>query len=141
MKTNAIRILALGAVCVYGSALDAQSHNLSATIPFAFQAADKAFPAGKYVVTENGMAGVPTLKNVKTGNAVFIAGASHSLDPVRPGRLVFHCYSTDGCFLAEIWPVTGYGSTVAKTKAEKEILKGDRPHEMATISIGLHPAD
>ena len=141
MKNNAIRIfLALGAASVFGSALNAQTYTLSAKIPFAFQVAGKDFPAGKYMVGEYANTGVPTLKSDTTGDSVFIAGATNSLDPVRPGRLVFHCYGMNGCFLAEIWPVTGRGSVIAKTKAEKEILKGDR-REMAMISVDLRRAD
>ena len=142
MKNNAIRMfLALGAACVCVSALDAQPNALAAKVPFAFQVGDKTLPAGTYRVSEYGSTGVPILQNANTGDSIFVAGASHSLDPVRPGRLVFHCYGPDGCFLAEIWPPRGFGSAVSKTRTEKEILKGERSREMATISIDLRRAD
>ena len=141
MKINTIRMfLALGAASICG-ALHAQTYNLAAKVPFAFQTANHVFPAGNYLEADYGATGVPMLKNATTGQAVFVTGATHSLDAVRPGRLVFHCYGAEVCFLAEIRPATGYGSIVAKTKAEKEILKGDRASEMATIYVDLHRAD
>lgn len=142
MKNNVIRILAVGAACVCGSALNAQTYSLSAKIPFEFQVADKVFPAGKYMVAESGYRTVPQLMNLATGRSIFIAGASHSLDATHSPKLVFRCYyGGDSCFLAEIWPMTGLGSTVPKTRAEKDILKGERPREMASVVIDLRRAD
>ncbi len=141
MKTNVIRtFLALGAACVCGSALQAQTYRLSAEIPFAFQVSETSFPAGKYVVSDRGATLVQSIQSRETGRAVFIPGAYRSLDPVEPGRLVFHCYGTNGCFLAEIWPVTGAGSTVPKTKAEKNLVR-EGSREMATLFVDLHRAD
>src|SRR5579871_1960362 len=93
MKTNVIRMfLALSVVCIGGNVLDAQSRSVSGYIPFAFQAADKAFPEGKYVVGPYGESGVQTLHSPVTGSRVFIAGAYPKLDGDPRGRLVFHCY-------------------------------------------------
>src|SRR5580704_17885506 len=102
MKNNAIRMfLALGAVCVGGSALNAQSNDLSAKVPCAFQVAGKAFPAGRYLVRDNRSSSVtvPTIQNMTTGESVFISGANRSLTPAGPSRLVFHCYAGNTCFL------------------------------------------
>ena len=142
MNNNAIRMfLALGAACVCGSALNAQSYGLSAKIPFEFRAAGKDFAAGKYVVHEHGNSTVPSLQSNTTGVSVFIAGADRSLTPAGRPRLVFHCYAGYTCFLAEIHPVNGAGIHVAMTKGEKEIANGDHPREMATISVDLRHAD
>jgi hypothetical protein len=142
MKSNVIGMfLAVGAACVSGSALSAQTNDVSAKVPFAFQVAGKAFPAGKYLVTERGFLGIPFVQNSTTGESVFVAGASHSLTRVGPARLVFHCYVGETCFLAEIRPPAGSGSTIAMTKAEKELRSGDKAREMATIAIDLRPAD
>ena len=138
MKTNVMRMfLAVGAACVCGSALDAQTYDLSAKVPFTFQVGNTSFPAGKYLVGDYGSTGVLVFRNAATGNSVFISGPTHALDPVQPGRLVFHCYGTDACFLAEVRPAHGGGSAVPKSKAEKEIINSDRPREMAAISINL----
>src|SRR5580704_7032367 len=123
MKTNVVRmVLALGTACTAGSVLDAQTAQMSAKVPFAFQVSDQALPAGKYLLGDYGATGVLFMKNAVTGSAVFIGGAPHTIDAVRPGRLVFHCYGANGCFLAEVWPFTGRGGNVPKTKVEKEIL-------------------
>ena len=142
MKNNTIRMfLALGAAFVCGSALDAQSNDLSAKVPFAFQVGGKDFAAGRYVVREHGYLGIPSVQNAVTGQTVFVAGANHALTQVGPPRLVFHCYAGSTCFLAEIRPASGPGSNVAMTKAEKEIANSDQPREMATISVDLRRAD
>jgi hypothetical protein len=133
--------LTLGAACVSGSVLDAQTHDMSAKVPFAFQVSNKTLAAGKYQLGDYGATGVLYMKNASTGEGVFIGGATHTLDNVKPGRLVFHCYGAQACFLAEVWPVSGRGSVVPKAKAEKEIIKGEGPHEMATISINIRQAD
>jgi hypothetical protein len=142
MKNTVIStFLAVSAACLGGSALIAQSNDLSAKVPFAFQVADKAFPAGRYVVGEYGYTGVHSLRSTTTGKAVFIAGADRSLTHAGPARLVFHCYSGDNCFLAEIRPASGSGSTVSMGKTEKEIVNSERNREMATISVGLRYGD
>jgi hypothetical protein len=138
MKTNVIRMfLALGAACVCGSVLNAQTYDLSAKVPFAFQVAGKSLTPGKYLVGDYGNMGVLVMRNAATGESVFISGALHTMDAVRPGRLVFHCYGTDTCFLAQVWPTSGRGTNVPLTKAEKEIIKSDGSREMAAISINL----
>jgi hypothetical protein len=140
MKTNAISMfLALGAACVGGSALNAQStQNLfSAKVPFAFQVAGKAFEPGKYVLREQGYLGVPSIQNAKTGASVFIAGADHSLAPAGSPKLTFRCYAGHTCFLSAILPSNGPGSNVAMTRQEKEIANSDHLAEVATISVEL----
>ncbi len=142
MKNNALRIaLALGAACVCASALDAQSYDFSAKVPFGFQVSGQAFPAGKYIVLEHGDARVPQVQNARTGLSVFVFGASHSLTHAGAPRLVFHCYAGNACFLAEIRPASDSGIQVSMTRAEKEIVSKDQPHEMATVSIDLRRAD
>jgi hypothetical protein len=139
MKNNVMRIfLVLGAAAICGTALDAQSRDLlSAKIPFAFEAGGQHFAPGKYVVREHGYSGVPAIQSAKTGQTVFVTGAVHTLAQVSPPKLVFHCYAGATCFLAQIRPSNGTGSTVSMTKAEKEIANGERPREMATIAVEL----
>jgi hypothetical protein len=142
MKNHAIgMLLAMGAALVGGTALEAQSNELSAKVPFAFQLAGKDFAAGRYVVREHGYLMLPSVQNVATGQHVFVSGADHVLSPVGPPRLVFHCYAGSTCFLAEIRMPSGPGTQVAMSRAEKEIVKSERPREMATISVDLRHAD
>jgi len=144
MKNNTIKMfLAVGAACVFGTALDAQTNNLSAKIPFAFQVNGKAFAPGKYLVGQSGYghAGVPFFQSSETGESVYVAGADHSLSHASDPKLVFHCYAGKTCFLAEIRPRNDAGSHVPMTKAEKEIVNSDQPREMAIISVDLRHAD
>ena len=141
MNTNFMKMfLAVSTVSLFGTALHAQSYVLTADIPFAFQVANKTYEPGKYQVRQ-GSEAFPTLYDKVSGTRVFIAGASATLGTTRQPKLVFHCYNGDKCFLAEIWPTTGNASSVPKTRAEKDLLSGDRPREMATIAIDLRHAD
>jgi hypothetical protein len=142
MKNNGIKMfLALGAACMFASVLDAQSNELSAKVPFSFQVRGKDFAPGRYIVREYGNLGIPFVQNSTTGESVFLSGAIHSLTSTGPARLVFHCYAGNACFLAEVRLAGTSGTTVAMTKAEKEIASSDRPHELATISVDLRHAD
>lgn len=144
MNYNAIRMfLALSAACLSGSALSAQTYRITAEIPFAFHVNDNVQPAGKYLLAEkSGAVHMPAMTSVADGRSVFVIGANQSLDTVRNSgtKVVFHCYSGNGCFLAEIWPGNGLGTSVPKSRTEKEILK-DRSRELATIAINAVRAD
>jgi hypothetical protein len=140
MKTNMIRMfLALGAACVSGSVLNAQTYRLAANIPFEFQVGNKVFPEGKYMVGSYGYSEMQTALSTPKGERIFIAGAYPKLDEVRPGRLVFHCYG-DACFLAEIWPVGSNGRLVPISHAEK-MIRRDAQLAMAMRTVDVRRAD
>ena len=141
MKTQVINmILALGTVSGFGTSLHAQSYDLKANIPFAFHVNNKVFEPGKYNVESKGMS-IPSLRNNATGQSVFIVGANPVLDGKGESKLVFHCYSGTTCFLAEIWPGSKRGTTVPKSKTEKELASSDHAREMATLVIDLRRGD
>jgi hypothetical protein len=141
MKTNVMRMfLAIAAVATCGGSVYAQSYDLNVRVPFAFQVADNTFEAGKYVVrSEN--AGIPSVSNQAKGGKVFIAGTYPSLSGYSAPKLVFHCYSGNRCFLAQIWRGVGYGIEVPKSKAEKALANGESPAKMATIAVDMQRAD
>jgi hypothetical protein len=140
MKTNMIRMfLALGAACVSGSVLNAQTYTLVANVPFEFQVGNKVFAEGKYTVGSYGMGDMQTVLSTPKGERIFIAGAYPKLDSVRPGRLVFHCYGNE-CFLAEIWPVDGKGRLVPASHAETAIRR-DAQLAMAMRTVDVRRAD
>ena len=141
MKTRAIGMfLAIGAVAVLGTTLNAQTYGLTAEVPFAFQVGNQVFAPGDYHI-HHGSQGVPTIRSAQNGHAFFISGASPALGTARSAKLVFHCYAGQKCFLAEIWSDTVSGSAVPKSQAEKSLALGDHAREMATIAIDLHRAD
>ncbi len=140
MKTNMIRMfLALGAACVSGSVLHAQTYKLEAKIPFEFQVGNKVLPEGKYTVGSYGLSDMQTVLSNSKGERIFIAGAYPKLDSVRPGRLVFHCYGNE-CFLAEIWPVDGKGRLVPASHAETAIRR-DAQLAMSMRTVDVRRAD
>jgi len=143
MKTNMMMnmVLALGTVSVSGSALHAQSYELKANIPFAFQVNNTTYAAGKYEV-KLGSEFTPSLGSQATGHKDFIAGASPILSGPPASKLVFHCYDGNStCFLAEIWPSSSHGTAVPTSKAEKELKSSQRTHQMASIAVDLRRAD
>ena len=44
--------LALGAITILGSTLNAQSYQVSGTVPFAFHVGDRVYESGKYTISE-----------------------------------------------------------------------------------------
>jgi hypothetical protein len=141
MKSHVMTmILALGTVSLSGTALHAQGYELAANVPFAFQVANQTFEPGKYIV-RRAFEGAASLRTVANGHSIFIAGAYPALTGKAPGKLVFHCYGGDKCFLAEIWPGSGAGSEVPKSRVEKGLINSDPSREMATIAVDLRRAD
>jgi hypothetical protein len=141
MKNKAIRMfLAVGAACLCGSAVQAQSNDTKFDVPFAFQVLGKDFAAGKYVVHQ-GSSGLPSLQNAATMQMTYVVPTQNSLTNASAPTLVFHCYAGDTCFLSEINTTNHTGSKVPMSKVEKEIAKSEARREMATISIGQRNAD
>lgn len=140
MKTRMIRMfLALGMVSAFGTALHAQTYDLAANVPFKFQAGDRVQEPGKYLVRQDG-SGVTTIRNMVSGHPTLLPGVYARLGHTYSGKLVFHCYNGNGCFLAEIWPAGGNGSPVPMSKTEKNLVKAGES-EVATIAIDLRRAD
>jgi len=115
-------VLTLVTAVAYG-----QNNPLTATIPFAFHAANSNLPAGRYRVARAsgtmGGSGIMQLRNLETGKSVFLASRVPITDSedTRP-RLVFRC-GESGCALATLWSGEGTGMEFATPKlpaAEKE---------------------
>ena len=143
MKTSMMKMfLALGAVVVFGGQVYAQAEDsgLTARVPFAFQVSSTTFEAGKYTIVQAPNL-PPTLRRVGSGHGVFIAGAMASLSGKSDPKLVFRCYNHETCFLTQIWTGVGNGVDVAQSKAEKAMINGDYPKEVALISVDLRRAD
>ena len=136
MKTSMIRMfLALATVSLFGSALNAQSNDLVASVPFKFQVNNQSLEPGKYLIQHNS-SGVVTLRSMTTGHATFATGAYDRLMGKQAGKMVFHCYNGHDCFLSEIWGFNGRGATVPPSKTEKALIS-EQPREVATIAVNL----
>jgi hypothetical protein len=132
--------LALVAAATFGSTLNAQSYQLSGTIPFAFHVGDKVYESGRYTISETAPTMVPSLMNNSTHHSTFVPGAVASRSGNRDRKLVFHCYNGTQCYLAEIWPGNQQGISIAMSKGEKQLVREGR-REMAMIRVDLHVAD
>ena len=123
--------LAAGAVWVSGVAVQAQTYEMVANVPFAFQAANNDFAPGKYMLSRKGL-GTESLRS-PNGHSTYIAGNSHldAKGKLQP-RLVFRCYG-DKRFLAEIWDTTGSGTKVAPSRREREIIASGKTYDLLII--------
>jgi hypothetical protein len=125
--------MALGAVCLCGVALYAQTYQVSAKIPFSFHVGDAVVPAGEYQLGATGNKPILQLRSRTTGRGNFVTiktGAENTEH--RRSVLVFNRYG-DAYFLSEIWDESGIGSKVPTTKSEKEYMS--RPNEVAAVTV------
>jgi hypothetical protein len=111
MKTNLTRTLIMGAVALAGTAVAFADDNVSAQIPFAFQAGGVKFYAGAYSISQYGHndAGVLTLQNRLGRDTKFVNTMSHApeaspaSDSKYPrAKLVFRCREASGCALSAV---------------------------------------
>jgi len=113
----------LGAASVYGQ-------TMKADIPFAFQASNETLPAGQYEVsTRNAVANTITVRNRESKQAlVALTHKAQSKQTPEVSKLIFRRYGNQ-YFLAQIF-VAGNteGTELAKTKAERRLIKAQRDH-------------
>ena len=104
--TNYLKDLIIAAAALAVSAGAASAQALNADIPFAFEAAGKTLPAGRYKV-DRIATDVYTLTNRSAGYSVFAPAASRH-DPQKAWKLAgqpklsFAC-SGERCALIELW--------------------------------------
>jgi hypothetical protein len=134
LMTSAVLVFSLGA------GLQAQTINMHATVPFAWQAKGLHLNAGEYLITRNAASSLMLIQGKTNGKGTFLAVNPES-DNDPAARLVFHRYG-DRYFLAE---VHAPGMTVNKlpvTRAEKEAAElasvgSAHPREIATVSVDV----
>jgi hypothetical protein len=134
LMTSAVLLVSLGAAA--GTGLEAQTMNLHAVVPFAWQVNGHQLNAGDYQISNNGASPIVSIRDNKNGNGMFmqvIRGGGHNTS----SRLVFHRYG-DQYFLSEI---VGRDSTVSKvpvSKAERAV-QSEQPREMAIVVVEIRP--
>ena len=125
-------ITLLGLLAVSGlSSLYAQT--IRASIPFEFQVAGKAMPAGDYVISTLAQ-GTLLLKNVDGRNSIMtLANSVHRAGGDTPGQLQFNRY--EGVyFLSRVWaPGAADGRSMPKSQHEKELAARTKAVETAGI--------
>jgi len=131
--TNLMTATAL--LCTLGGALEAQSYQVAATVPFGWQANGHQFAAGKYTINKEESSPVLCIRN-QNGKGAFLMTGETSGSNTSP-RLVFHRYG-DHYFLAEVWAPGASGSKVRTSGAEKETIASEKPRQMSTVLVAIN---
>ncbi len=102
--------------------LNAQSHDMTAVIPFDFHAGEKVLPAGRYTVRQQGS--ILLLRTTEGAKgAALMTNATYSAGRSAPAQLVFHRYG-DTYFLSVVWSQESpFGRELLLTKSERLIAK------------------
>ena len=133
LMTSAVLLVSLGAAA--GTGLNAQTFNLHAVVPFAWQINNHQLNAGDYQITKDSSSPVVTMRNNDSGVGMFLQ-VSGGAGRRTATQLVFHRYG-DQYFLAAIVGTDGTISRVPVSKAEREVQS--EPREMATVFVEIKP--
>src|SRR5690242_13201732 len=115
-------ILTAGLSTILGSlVLSAQGQQEKASVPFAFQTADRTLPAGEYTVQETSSRGILKLSDV-SGHAIFVSSFAENSGTNPNPRLIFRCYGNER-MLSQVWMDDGSGYTVSESSAEKNLRR------------------
>jgi hypothetical protein len=134
LMTSAVLLVSLGATL--GSGLEAQTINMHAVVPFAWEANGHQLNAGDYQITKDAVSPVIAMRDNKSGKGMFLqvtGGAGRTT----ACRLVFHRYG-DQYFLAEIVGPKSTVSRVPVSKAEKAV-QSEQPREMSIVVVDVKP--
>jgi hypothetical protein len=131
--TSAVLLVSLGAAA--GTGLEAQTLNLHAVVPFAWQINGHQLNPGDYQITKNGGSPVVTMRNNNSGVAMFLQVSGGGRNTA--SRLVFHRYG-EQYFLAEIAGTDGVISRVPVSKAERAV-QSEQPREIAIVFVDVKP--
>ena len=133
-KMSRIALLSVIALAAGAFAYAQQPHNMSADIPFDFNAGTSQMPAGHYTVTSLS----PAMVTLRSDSGQIVTVATHSaetLNPKEPGRLIFHRYG-DVYFLAQLWgPGQDTGRELPRSAAERETAKGKGRLTIAMVRV------
>ena len=132
-------LFAFTALLLATAAANAQSTNVTASVPFDFVVADHAYPAGDYVVKSISDTGVPILiRNAhESENGVVLSNACSSGKPASTTKLIFKRMG-DQYFLYQIWRE---GSTEGRefpmSKTEIELARNSAKPELVIVAANL----
>ena len=120
------------------TAVEAQSTNVTASVPFDFVVGDHAYPAGDYVVKSISDTGVPILiRNTdQAENGIALSNTCSSSKPATTTKLVFQRMG-DQYFLYQVWRE---GSTEGRefriSKTEMSLARNEKP-ELVIVAANL----
>jgi hypothetical protein len=115
--------LAVGGILFALSAFAQFEHKLTTSVPFAFTAGTKQFPAGDYSVKLSAGQSLMVIQSSDGHHTcalitIPLGGGDNRTTP----KLVFNRYA-DQYFLAEAWEAGGIGQKLQRTRAETEIAR------------------
>ena len=121
----------LATAATLGLAAQTPPAQLTASVPFAFEAKGKQMPAGKYTVLPSGQNSYVTIRHEGTGVSLFALAIGTSGNHMKNGNLEFRSHndryyltaitsSENGIFIKI--PQSGAGKEVAKSRVPATII-------------------
>ena len=121
------------------TAANAQSTNVTASVPFDFVVADHAYPAGDYVVKSISDTGVPILiRNAnESENGIVLSSTCSNGKPARTTKLVFKRMG-DQYFLYQVWREGSMeGREFPTSKSETRLARNSAKPELVIVAANL----
>jgi hypothetical protein len=106
-------------------------------IPFAFQAAGHALPAGHYIVVKTSSPAVLDLREIRGSHGAFLSAIGGTSSGARDtSSLVFHCDRAQ-CSLAEV----NYGNAGVQYRLPQSRTRyaAEAPAQVATLTLAADP--
>ena len=112
---------------------NAQTVGLRVDIPFNFNVAERALPAGQYLILAP-QGGTLRITGPNGAAALTMTNEISGRYPLAgPGAVVFNCYGKR-CFLAQFWTArTQFGQEIGKCRLEKELAR--EREQVASITL------
>jgi hypothetical protein len=132
--TNLMTAAAL--LCTLGGALEAQSYQVTAKVPFEWQANGHHFSAGNYVIAKEQSSPVIAMRDVDDGKGAFLMISEATGKNSQP-RLVFHRYGNQ-YFLAEVWTPGAIGWRLHFSSAERETIASKNSPRAETVLVAVN---
>jgi hypothetical protein len=128
--------LAAFAILLIATAAHAQQKKVSSTIPFNFVVGDRAYTAGSYHFTQDGVL-LQVSDADQTPIATVISQACAQLLPAQKTKLVFRRMG-NYYFLEQVW-VAGsqYGRSLPKNRLETRLAQNHPEEELVIVAANL----
>jgi hypothetical protein len=126
-------LLASSAALLMTLPLSAQTYQMAAKIPFAFQVNGQKMESGRYDVRREPN-GISSLRGAKSGHLAYLNAQSGADNGKRANCLVFRRYG-ESYFLAEIWSPSASGTVLPVSRAEKEAIGSIKRQEAVIVLL------
>lgn len=129
MTLNRNFAIALGVTALFGAAV-AQAEELNhINVTFAFEANGQRMAPGSYSAARS-QGGSAMLRNVTTGQAIFVVADPTGVPKNDNSSMTFVCYGSD-CFLSKLqFGQSQRAYQVPRSKHEKELARTEQPKEV-----------